>query len=218
MRRTKEDAEKTRLKVIEAALKLFSRNGYSQTTLAMIAAEAGYSRGPIYWHFKNKDELYEAVIGYSQRPLETLVNQAREEADPIVAIDAFVDEWFRLLIEDRWYRQSFEILLNKTELTDTMARTIRRERQLTRAIINMFSSRLAETGLHEGDRNPDTTANTLGILCYTYLMGITQSWLFNPRLFSLAEMRPLFRERLQVMAGLPGATTRPNQGTLRGSP
>ena len=53
MRRTREEAELTRRRVIEAALKLFSRNGYSQTTLAMIAAEAGYSRGPIYWHFRS---------------------------------------------------------------------------------------------------------------------------------------------------------------------
>jgi len=62
MRRTREEAEQTRLRVIAAALKLFSRNGYSQTTLAMIAAEAGYSRGPIYWHFRNKDELFEDFI------------------------------------------------------------------------------------------------------------------------------------------------------------
>ena len=39
MRRTKEDAEKTRLKIIEAALILFSRNGYSNTTLAMIGTD-----------------------------------------------------------------------------------------------------------------------------------------------------------------------------------
>ncbi|MBU2373167.1 MAG: TetR family transcriptional regulator, partial [Gammaproteobacteria bacterium] len=58
MRRTKEDAEQTRLKIIAAALELFSKNGYSNTTLAMIADEAGFSRGPIYWHFKNKDELF----------------------------------------------------------------------------------------------------------------------------------------------------------------
>ncbi|PKM21905.1 MAG: TetR family transcriptional regulator [Gammaproteobacteria bacterium HGW-Gammaproteobacteria-14] len=202
MRRTKEDAEKTRLKVIEAALKLFSRNGYSQTTLAMIATEAGYSRGPIYWHFKNKDELYEAVIAYSQQPLEALVSQAREETNPLQAIDNFVDAWFRLLVEDRWYRQSFEILLNKTEFTDSMARTIRRERQLTRAIINMFSHRLADIDLPEKNQKTDATADNLGILCYTYLMGITQSWLFNPRLFSLGELQPLFRERFRIMVGL----------------
>ncbi|WP_369015286.1 TetR family transcriptional regulator, partial [Leclercia adecarboxylata] len=47
MLRTKEDAGQTRLKVIAAALELFSRNGYSNTTLAMIAEAAGFSRGPI---------------------------------------------------------------------------------------------------------------------------------------------------------------------------
>lgn len=196
MRRTKQEAEQTRQKVIEAALKLFSRNGYSQTTLAMIADEAGYSRGPIYWHFKNKDELYDAVLSYSQTPLQQLIQRATEEPDALKAVADFVDEWFRLLLEDRWYRQSFEILLNKTELTDAMARTIRRERQLTRAIIHILGQRVRDT-------RPDSDAEEAGLLCYTFLMGITQSWLFSPKLFSLADKRTLFRNRLMHMLQLP---------------
>ena len=196
MRRTKEEAEQTRARVIEAALTLFSRNGYSQTTLAMIAAEAGYSRGPIYWHFRNKDELYEAVLGYSQAPLQALVAQAGRNPDPHRALLEFVDAWFRLLIEDRRYRQSFEILLNKTELTDAMSRTIRRERQLTREIIAVLGRRAHEL-------NPDQDAESAGLLAYTMLMGITQSWLFSPRLFSLTARRALFRERWLAMLGVP---------------
>ena len=196
MRRSKEDAEKTRQKVIEAALKLFSRHGYSQTTLAMIAAETGYSRGPIYWHFKNKDELFQAILGYSQTPLQQMVAKAASEVDPRRAIDDFVAEWFRLLIEDRAYRQSFEILLNKTELTEVMAKTIRRERQLSQTIVSTLGRRVAEVKI-----NAD--AETEGLLCYTFLMGITQSWLFSPKLFSLAETRALFCSRLMTMLGLP---------------
>ena len=196
MRRSKEDAEKTRQKVIEAALKLFSRHGYSQTTLAMIAAETGYSRGPIYWHFKNKDELFQAILGYSQTPLQQMVAKAASEVDPRRAIDDFVAEWFRLLIEDRAYRQSFEILLNKTELTEVMAKTIRRERQLSKTIVGTLGRRVAEVKI-----NAD--AETEGLLCYTFLMGITQSWLFSPKLFSLAETRALFCSRLMTMLGLP---------------
>ncbi|MFN3714996.1 MAG: TetR family transcriptional regulator [Alcanivoracaceae bacterium] len=196
MRRTKEEAEQTRQKVIEAALKLFSRNGYSQTTLAMIAEDAGYSRGPIYWHFRNKDELYEAVLSYSQSPLQTLVEQADQSADPLNALEAFIDEWFRLLIEDRWYRQSFEILLNKTEMTDALSRTIKRERQLTRNIISVLGRRAHEL-------NPRLEPQSHGLLCYTFLMGITQSWLFSPRLFSLADLRGQFRQRLLLMLELP---------------
>jgi AcrR family transcriptional regulator len=196
MRRTKEEAEQTRQKVMEAALKLFSRNGYSQTTLAMIATEAGYSRGPIYWHFRNKDELYEAVLGFSQAPLQRLVEQAEQGDDALTTLECFIDEWFRLLIEDRWYRQSFEILLNKTEMTEALSRTIKRERQLTRSIINVLGRRAHEL-------NPHLDADTLGLLCYTFLMGITQSWLFSPRLFSLAELRGQFRQRLMLMLEVP---------------
>lgn len=157
MRRTKEEAEQTRERVIEAALTLFSRNGYSQTTLAMIAAEAGYSRGPIYWHFRNKDELYEAVLGYSQAPLQELVTQAEQDPDPHRALLDFIGGWFRLLLEDRRYRQSFEILLNKTELTEAMSSTIRRERQLTRDIINVLGQRAHEL-------NPNRDAESAGLL------------------------------------------------------
>ena len=151
MRRTKEDAEKTRQTVLEAALKLFSRDGYSLTTLSRIAKEAGCSRGPIYWHFENKDDLYEAVLAYSQEPLEALVAECSGMREtPIEAMDHFIERWLDLLANDRKYRQSFEILLNKTELTDAMSRTLKRERALTRSIIAMFRdlvSQAIERGL-----------------------------------------------------------------------
>ena len=106
MRRTKEDAEKTRQTVLEAALTLFSRDGYSLTTLSRIAKEAGCSRGPIYWHFQTKDDLYEAVLAFSQEPLETLVAECEAMADrPIDAMDHFIERWLgrrqvHLLVDD----------------------------------------------------------------------------------------------------------------------
>ena len=119
MRRTKEEAEKTRQTVLEAALRLFSRDGYSLTTLSRIAKEAGCSRGPIYWHFENKDDLYEAVLAYSQEPLEALVSECSAMRDtPVEAMDRFIERWLGLLTNDRKYRQSFEILLNENDLTE----------------------------------------------------------------------------------------------------
>lgn len=199
MRRTKEEAEKTRLKIIEAALVLFSRNGFSNTTLAMIGTEAGYSRGPIYWHFKNKDDLYQAVLACSQEPLERLINTAaRDTAHPLDAIDRFARQWLELLAEDMWFRQSFEILLNKTELTDAVAPTLQRERALTRHIVETLSQLIAQAqALNQIP--PTQAANKLGLLVYTYLMGVTQSWLFAPELFCLKEERGFFVERLHKM-------------------
>ncbi|MCQ4310491.1 TetR family transcriptional regulator [Pseudomonas stutzeri] len=192
MRRTKEDAEQTRLKIIAAALALFSKNGYSNTTLAMIADAAGFSRGPIYWHFKNKDELYQAVLGFSQEPLEQLIEQCRGMTEqPLVAIEHFISEWFRLLLENRWHRQSFEILLNKTELTGQMADTIKRERKLTRNIVQLLQQLIeaCDDGFAE-------TAEPRALFVYSSLMGITHSWLFSPRLFRLKDRQHLFTKQL----------------------
>ncbi len=200
MRRTKEDAEKTRLKIVEAALNLFSRNGYSNTTLAMIGTEAGYSRGPIYWHFKNKDDLFQAVLAYSQEPLEQLVAQARAaDLEPLATIERFVSRWLELLVEDAWFRQSFEILLNKTEMTDAVAATLKRERKLTRSMIKTLQELLVSA--QEQRTVPETQhADDLALMIYTQLMGVTQSWLFAPRLFNLGKQRVFFTERL--MKGL----------------
>jgi|TARA_R110000796_G_scaffold252634_1_gene389469 AcrR family transcriptional regulator len=199
MRRTKEDAEKTRLKIIEAALVLFSRNGFSNTTLAMIGTEAGYSRGPIYWHFKNKDDLYQAVLACSQEPLEQLINNAaRDVATPVEAIDTFARQWLALLAGDIWFRQSFEILLNKTELTEAVAPTLQRERELTRHIIDTLARLIAQA--QELKQIPATQPTAkLGLLVYTYLMGVTQSWLFAPELFCLKQEEEFFVQRLHGM-------------------
>ncbi|WP_313088322.1 TetR family transcriptional regulator [Pseudomonas sp.] len=199
MRRTKEDAEQTRLKIIAAALELFSRNGYSNTTLAMIADEAGFSRGPIYWHFKNKDELYQAVLGVSQRPLEQLIAQSRQMADqPLAALEHFVNEWFRLLLEDQWHRQSFEILLNKTELTEQMADPLKRERKLTRTMVDLLEQLIQPllATSAPGIADDVSAARSRALFLYSSLMGITHTWLFSPRLFSLKSQRQLFAAQL----------------------
>ncbi len=199
MRRTKEDAEKTRLKVIEAALEQFSKTGYSRTTLAMIADAAGFSRGPIYWHFKNKDELYEAVLHYSQEPLEQLVARSTALAEtPLEAIRYLIDQWFALLIDNRWHRQSFEILLNKTEMTSEVAGTLRRERKLTRSIVQCLARHIQaarEAGALAGEQPAEDSA----ILLYSALMGITQTWLAAPKLFSLRKQAGFFSERLMQL-------------------
>lgn len=62
MRRTKEEAQKTREQLLISAKKLFTEKGFSSTALSDIVQNAGLTRGAAYWHFKNKDEIYIAVV------------------------------------------------------------------------------------------------------------------------------------------------------------
>ena len=81
MRRTKEDAEQTRQDIIEAAMKVFNRQGYSPTKLSEIAKEAGTTRGAIYWHFENKLHLYETLVTIGLADLRNRIMRVLDKDD-----------------------------------------------------------------------------------------------------------------------------------------
>lgn len=62
MRKTKEDTNLTKQMLLDSARKMFLEKGYSATTLSDIVINANLTRGAAYWHFKNKEEIYKAVI------------------------------------------------------------------------------------------------------------------------------------------------------------
>ncbi|GAA2871034.1 TetR family transcriptional regulator [Nonomuraea rubra] len=62
MRRTAEEAARTRQALLRAALPVFAERGYAAATLAGIAERAGVTRGAAYHHFHDKAALYLATI------------------------------------------------------------------------------------------------------------------------------------------------------------
>src|SRR3954467_4811987 len=48
--------------LLSAALRGFARRGYRAAGVDEIAAEAGYSKGALYWHFSGKEELLTALL------------------------------------------------------------------------------------------------------------------------------------------------------------
>jgi len=54
---------KTKEKILKISLKLFSTKGYKATTVRDIAGAMGVKQSALYNHFKNKDEIFETLIG-----------------------------------------------------------------------------------------------------------------------------------------------------------
>lgn len=73
----KEQAEKTRARVLDAAIKLFAKRGFASTSTQDIAKAIGMTPGVLYWHFTDKEEVLTAVLDELQRRL--FVALAREE-------------------------------------------------------------------------------------------------------------------------------------------
>ncbi|MGH3881477.1 MAG: TetR/AcrR family transcriptional regulator [Actinophytocola sp.] len=69
-------APDTRTRLLETALELFTRHGVEGTSLQMIADALGVTKAAVYYHFKTKDEITEAVAEPALRQLRTVVHEA----------------------------------------------------------------------------------------------------------------------------------------------
>src|SRR5262245_1499326 len=88
-RRTKEDAAATREQLLDAAERVFRENGVTRTTLAEIAQAAGVTRGAVYWHFRDKADLFEAMCARATSPLEAMLDRAHgAQADALATLRA----------------------------------------------------------------------------------------------------------------------------------
>jgi len=74
-RKTKEDSIKTRSRLLEAALDVFSERSFSEVTLDAIAGRVCMTKGALYWHFKNKSDILSKLIE------EVFLNSAKAFAD-----------------------------------------------------------------------------------------------------------------------------------------
>lgn len=61
-RAARSEGRDAREELLAAALQVFARRGYREASVDEIAAEAGYSKGALYWHFSSKEELFTALI------------------------------------------------------------------------------------------------------------------------------------------------------------
>lgn len=116
-RKTKEEALKTREAILDAAVQMFSIWGVSRTTLAQIAKEAGVTRGAIYWHFTNKEDLLSALWEQLLLPFQSLTRASENpnEPDPLGQLKQTYLHFFEELKEDARLLQIYQILINKCE-------------------------------------------------------------------------------------------------------
>src|SRR3954465_15932564 len=61
-RAARSQGREAREELLTAALRVFAGRGYREAGVDEIAAEAGYSRGALYWHFSGKEDLLMALL------------------------------------------------------------------------------------------------------------------------------------------------------------
>jgi TetR/AcrR family transcriptional regulator, acrAB operon repressor len=121
-RRTKEDAIATRSSLIDAAEQVFREKGVSRASLSDIAQAAGATRGAIYWHFRDKVDLFSAMMDRVTLPLEQGYGEFECSTcpDPVQRLRAVMALVLRSVASDERTRRVFEIALYKVEYVNEL--------------------------------------------------------------------------------------------------
>lgn len=115
MRKTKEEAEKTRNSILKAAIKVFNKKGFTATKLDDIAKKANVTRGAIYWHFKNKEDLIKALCNENKSKAMAIINSILEtEPNPLLALKKGLKETFLKIYTDKEFRLVEELMFKAT--------------------------------------------------------------------------------------------------------
>ena len=200
MRRTKEEAEATRAKLLKTALSVFSAKGYAAATLDDVAKAAKVTRGAIYWHFKSKADLYNTLIQELSARGTTVVQQALAEGGTLIEIlrRIFVRQC-ALIEDDKEARAVMELALFKTGLDPELQAGRKKQIDEGNALITGIAGAMQAgvmQGLLRNDRDPSDMARAF----IAFENGAIQQWLASPKSFSLKTSAESFADIL--IAGL----------------
>ena len=172
VRRTREAAAATREQLLDAAERVFRDRGVPRTSLAEVAAEAGVTRGAVYWHFRDKADLFVAMCERATSPLDALIEQARgtHEGSPLAALRLLCIDALAHLSRDTRAHAVFEI----------------RECANARACVETVIRRAVAAG--ELPRDTDATLATFAI--HAYVTGLMHEWTHDPDAFDLRAAAP----------------------------
>jgi AcrR family transcriptional regulator len=91
----------TRTRLLETALGLFTLHGVEGTSLQMIADALGVTKAAVYYHFKTKDEITEAVAEPALHDLSAILDHAATLRRHGARVDYVIDEFVDLVVRNR---------------------------------------------------------------------------------------------------------------------
>ncbi len=91
----------TRTRLLDTALGLFTVHGVEGTSLQMIADALGVTKAAVYYHFRTKDEITEAVAEPALRELSAILDQAAGLRRHSAQVDHVIDGLVDLIVRNR---------------------------------------------------------------------------------------------------------------------
>ncbi len=186
--RTKEQVEKIRqvrkATIADAALKLFSEHSYRGTSIAMIANEAGISKGLLYNYFESKEALLYEIMVHGMTSLMVLFDENKDGIISREEMVKMIDTSFDFMMENAvFYRLFFSLLLQPGvyEMID----------KLLWEAIAPFQKMILDYYTRQG--SPDPMGEFALLLAI--LDGVGMHYMFRPNEYPIGKVKKIIVER-----------------------
>jgi len=185
-RKTKEEAELTRCSILDAAEQVFQTRGAAGTSLQHIADAAGVTRGAVYWHFKDKADLFNAMMERVCLPFEEST-EAVEQAPPELTLKR-LREHFAFLLDrtqsSEQVRRVFSIATQMVEYNGELA-PVRERRLQWQADHVALLERALRAARKAGQVSTTVPLKQAAMGLHALFDGLLQNWLLQPESFDL---------------------------------
>lgn len=201
MRRTREEAEKTREAIVEAALDCFHRHGIARSTLDQIAAAARVTKGAVYHHFEGKHAILHELREQVTLPLLDAADTSLLR-DPAVApldrIERFLAGMLEGIQGNARQRQALAVMLFKCEYVDGLERELEGALRTNRRLRQVFETVYAEAA-KDGTLVTGLSPKVSAMETAMFLSGLMRLWLMeSPRSELRAEAREAIRSHVAL--------------------
>lgn len=162
MRRTKRESLETRAKLLDAALDVFSEKNFSNASLTEISARAGMSKGALYWHFRNKNDLLLRLVEEICRRSEEGAKNAFDSPACAQSVRSYYMDAYLRLKEGDVKKKVYMIMMKRDEwpadVQQSVERVIKESMGREKAMIEEAIANGQKKGLLRSDVSPTAVA------------------------------------------------------------
>ena len=172
--------------IIEAAIRVFARNGYYNSRVSDIAREAGIASGTIYLYFKTKDAIL--VTLFREKMAEWVASVRREvaaERDPLAKVRKIVALHFRVLEENPELAEVLQVELRQGQKFFRGASA--HEVSAYFGVINDVINDVLEEGAASGQIRRDLPVKIATKMLFGAMDQLATSWVLGKRAYRLTE-------------------------------
>lgn len=149
------EKQKTKQRILDAALELFSTQGFEATSIAQIADAVGVRKASLYSHFDSKQDILDCLIesimeGYSKHSVRSLADRVGDELDPDGVV-RLVTEQIRYTVHDEHVSRARKMLTIEQYRSPQLAE-LKTQRSYTDVLA--FAEELMERLVSKGKLRP----------------------------------------------------------------